>query len=105
MEIIFKELTNAFNDISIPFGASSNAFASPMPQGYYPDNPGFVEQLDHVKHLQVGEGSDTIKIDRQGLWTGDKDFALAPYRSDMLGTQIWNDGSNDRMIIGLLTTV
>jgi hypothetical protein len=44
--------------------------------------------LDAVKSLQVGFGSQVLRIDRQGMWLGAADFASAPFSVDMAGNMI-----------------
>jgi hypothetical protein len=41
--------------------------------------------LNAVKSLQVGFGSQVLRIDRGGLWLGASDFASAPFSVDMEG--------------------
>lgn len=41
--------------------------------------------LNAVKSLQVGFGSQVLRIDRGGLWLGAADFASAPFSVDMQG--------------------
>lgn len=44
--------------------------------------------LNAVKSLQVGFGSQVLRIDRQGLWLGAADFATAPFSVDMAGNMV-----------------
>lgn len=44
--------------------------------------------LNSVKSLQVGFGSQVLRIDRQGMWLGAADFASAPFSVDMAGNMI-----------------
>lgn len=41
--------------------------------------------LNAVKSLQVGFGTQVLRIDRDGLWLGAADFASAPFSVDMAG--------------------
>lgn len=91
-----KEITNAFNDITM---MPSNNFADALPLGFYPANNAETTQLGHMQQLQVGEGDKTFKIDQQGMWLGNNLFENAPWRINMEGEMIFNDGTNDRIII------
>lgn len=44
--------------------------------------------LNSVKSLQVGFGSQVMRIDRQGMWLGAADFASAPFSVDMAGNMV-----------------
>lgn len=44
--------------------------------------------LNAVKSLQVGFGSQVLRIDRQGLWLGAADFATAPFSVSMTGAMV-----------------
>lgn len=44
--------------------------------------------LNAVKSLQVGFGSQVLRIDRGGLWLGAADFASAPFSVDMQGNMV-----------------
>lgn len=44
--------------------------------------------LNAVKSLQVGFGTQVLRIDRQGLWLGAADFATAPFSVDMAGNMV-----------------
>lgn len=55
--------------------------------------------LSNTRKLTVGEGESSIKLGKQGLWSGSKLFNLAPFRMDINGNMTWNDGTNDRMTI------
>lgn len=97
---LFKELKNAFNDIRMPFG-QENPLQPNLQPGYYNRPQGGGEtQLDHVKHIQVGEGNNTFKADKQGWWMGSQLFTGAPIRATMNGAILMNDQQNDRVIIG-----
>lgn len=44
--------------------------------------------LNAVKSLQVGFGSQVLRVDRQGIWLGAADFASAPFSVDMAGNMV-----------------
>lgn len=44
--------------------------------------------LNAVKSLQVGFGSQVLRIDREGLWLGAAEFSSAPFSVDMLGNMV-----------------
>jgi hypothetical protein len=56
--------------------------------------------LSNTRKLTIGEGSASIKMGKEGLWSGSRTFITAPFRMDINGNMTWNDGTTDRMYIG-----
>lgn len=54
---------------------------------YVQENAGVYGEdfLESVAALQVGFGSNVLRIDQDGLWLGAEDFASAPFKVDMAG--------------------
>jgi hypothetical protein len=42
-------------------------------------------EAGHFKELEAGAGSKTFKMDRRGIWLGDREIASAPFSVDMDG--------------------
>ena len=42
-------------------------------------------ETGHFKEIEVGAGSKTFKMDRRGIWLGDRKIASAPFSVDMDG--------------------
>lgn len=92
------ELKSAFNDIKPPFGTEIG-YSSPDP-GYFPP-PTPSNRLEQVEKFQVGHGSKTFKMDQDGMWLGGEVFLESPWRIDMDGNMYFNDGTTDRIFIGI----
>lgn len=58
------------------------------------------ENFDKMEELQIGQGNKTVKADEQGFWIGHQSYDRARFRISMEGTMIYNDGTNDRILMG-----
>jgi len=94
----YKPILNAFNDIIPPVSATQDT--NTIGDGYMAPVPKSAGNFERVEHFEVGQGSETIKMDRQGLWMGAQTFEKARYKISTNGTVIYNDGINDRILIG-----
>ena len=98
-------LTGVFNEITPPDQVMGN---DPyLGNGYFAPQADNSSNLENVAKFQVGQGSKTVKMDEQGIWTGGdlfEDAAISLSVNGVLklkeGTIIVNDGVNDRIIIG-----
>lgn len=92
------KLSDVFNNVEPPqiLGGDSpnigNGYRVPQPKGE--------GVLTRVSQFEVGQGNNTIKMDQQGLWLGNQKFEKARYRMGMDGTVVYNDGENDRILMG-----
>lgn len=90
-------LDSAFNSVKPP---SMTAESGAMGNGYFEGVAKGSEVIEKVKKLEVGQGNNTVKIDEQGMWIGHQNFDQARRRFYFNGTDIYNDGTHDRIIIG-----
>lgn len=68
-------IKDAFNDVSRE--------SLPKKEGV-----GGEQYIDKLKSFQIGEGSETMRGDRSGLWLGAAQFSDAPFSVDMNGNVI-----------------
>lgn len=93
----------------------------PIPQ--YDSSRAGLQTVQSAAEINIGNGSNSFRADRQGIWMGSDRFATAPFRIDMNGNMwlksaaagggyilidaqntriVVNDGTNDRVVIGKL---
>jgi hypothetical protein len=80
------------------------------------------QNLGNLNTLSVGFGTQVLRSDKSGFWLGAATFALAPFSVSMAGVitskssvsstvmtidgvngrMLWNDGTNNRIVIGLV---
>ena len=90
-----KPITDAFDNIEPP------NMRGDYEKGYYLGQDRQQQKvLDQIDKLEVGKGAQSVKIDEQGISIGGRTFETSRLRIYMNGTQIYNDGKNDRILIG-----
>jgi hypothetical protein len=57
-------------------------------------------KLQSVNAFQVGKGDNAIKMDQDGLFFGANKISQAKIRITTEGNFVFNDGTNDRILIG-----